>query len=46
MAWEIVKHPFQNGGLGVRSLVELNIVLQGKWLNKFMREMLARLTAH
>lgn len=34
--WEEIKKPFPYGGLGVRSLVEMNIALQGKWLWRFM----------
>lgn len=30
--WEEIKKPIKCGGLGIRSIVDLNVALQGKWL--------------
>lgn len=32
------KKPFNQGGLGIRSIVEMNVALQGKWLWRFLKE--------
>lgn len=36
--WKDVKNPFNQGGLGIRSLAEMNKALQAKWLWKFLKE--------
>lgn len=36
--WEEIKKPFKFGGLDIRSIVELNKALQGKWLWRFLHE--------
>lgn len=36
--WEEVKKPLKDGSLGIRSIVELNVALQGKWLWRFLHE--------
>lgn len=38
VAWSDVIKPVECGGLGIRSLVELNKTLQGKWLCRFLLE--------
>ncbi|XP_021888529.1 uncharacterized protein LOC110807660 [Carica papaya] len=38
VSWEEIKKPVLRGGLGIRSLVYLNMALQGKWLWKFLTE--------
>lgn len=36
--WEEVKKPIWDGGLGLRSIRDLNSALQGKWLWPYTRE--------
>lgn len=36
--WEDVKKPINFGGLGIRSMVNMNIALQGKWLWRYLTE--------
>lgn len=36
--WDEVKKPASSGGLGIKSLVEMNASLQGKWLWWFFNE--------
>lgn len=38
MKWEDVKKPIYGGRLGLRSIVELNSALHGKWLWRFISE--------
>lgn len=36
--WNVLKRPLLHGGLGLRLIVEMNQVLQGKWIRRFMNE--------
>lgn len=35
--WEEMKLPLELGGLGLRSMVEMNLAVQGKWIWRYMR---------
>lgn len=36
--WEEVKKPIRQGGVDIRSLVEMNVAVQGKWLWRYLNE--------
>lgn len=36
--WEEIKKLIFKGGLGIKSLVEMNVTLQGKWLWRYFQE--------
>lgn len=38
MKWEDVKVPVKQGGLGWRSLAEMNVAQQGKWMWRFVKD--------
>lgn len=38
MKWSNVKLPYERGGLGVRTLIEMNMALQRKWIWRYLNE--------
>lgn len=38
VAWDEIKKPMSQGGLGLRSLMEMNMALRGKCLRRFIKE--------
>lgn len=38
VAWDVIKRPLNDGGLDLRSILEMNKVLHGKQLWRFMNE--------
>lgn len=38
VAWDVLKRLLNKGGLGLKSMVEMNKAVQGKWVWHFMKD--------